>query len=193
MRVQDFFVCLVNLNQFTPSNMKCILTCSILLFTTLFFGQNNKTVKPAVFIDLNLVPSNTIEYVDPNEIESINVVKKDSTINGVLYRGQINITSKKPKKYDFISLEQIKSEFTKIKSNNIIYMVNGTLIKDNVVTFKLDRNYILEVEVTNSKAFYNLRKSHTKFDIINILGKTKENLENKNKTLLRGHEAIGIK
>jgi hypothetical protein len=33
----------------------------------------------------------------------------------------------------------------------------------------------------------------TKFDIINILGKTKENLENKNKILLRGHEAIGIK
>jgi hypothetical protein len=72
-------------------------------------------------------------------------------------------------------------------------MVNGTLIKDNVVTFKLDRNYILVVEVTNSKAFYNFRKSDTKFDIINILGKTKENLENKNKILLRGHEAIGVK
>jgi hypothetical protein len=72
-------------------------------------------------------------------------------------------------------------------------MVNGVFIKDNIDTFKLDRNYILEVEVTNSEAFYNLRKSDTKFDIINILGKTKENLENKNKVLLRGHEAIGVK
>jgi hypothetical protein len=159
----------------------------------LFFGQNNKTLEPAVFIDLNLVPSNTIEYINQNEIESMKVVKKDTTINTVLYRGQLYITSKKPKKYDFISLEQIKSEFTKIKSNDVIYMVNGKLIKDNVVTFKLDRNYILEVEVTNSEAFYNLRKSDTKFDIINILGKTKENLENKNNTLLRGHEAIGVK
>jgi hypothetical protein len=173
--------------------MKYLFTFYTLFFTTLFFGQNNKSEEPAVFIDLNLVPSNTIEYIDPNEIESINVVKKDTTINGVLYHGQINITSKNPKKYDFISLEQIKSEFTKIKSNDVIYMVNGTFIKDNIATFKLDRNYILEVEVTNSEAFYNLRKSDTKFDIINILGKTKENLENKNKTLLRGHEAIGIK
>jgi glutaredoxin-related protein len=136
---------------------------------------------------------NLLEYFDPNEIESINVVKKDTIINGVLYRGQINITSKNPKKYDFISLKQIKAEFTKIKSNDVIYMVNGAFIKDNIETFKLDRNYILEVEVTNSEAFYNLRKSDTKFDIINILGKTKENLENKNKILIRGHEAIGIK
>jgi galactitol-specific phosphotransferase system IIB component len=134
-----------------------------------------------------------MEYIEPNEIESINVVKKDTIINGVLYRGQINITSKNPKKYDFISLEQIKSEFTKIKSNDVIYMVNGAFIKDSIETFKLDRNYILEVEVTNSEEFYNLRKSDTKFDIINILGKTKENLENKNKVLLRGHEAIGVK
>ena len=72
-------------------------------------------------------------------------------------------------------------------------MVNRAFITDNIETFKLDRNYILKVEVTNSEEFYNLRESNAKFDIINILGKTKENLENKNKILVRGHEAIGVK
>ena len=173
--------------------MKCILTFSIFFFTFLLFGQNKKTEEPAKFLDSILVTSTTMEYVDPNEIESVNVIKKDTTINGVIYRGQIYITSKIPKKYDFISLEQIKSEFTKIKSNDVIYMVNGAFLKGNIETFKLDRNYILEVQVTIAEAFYNLRKSDTKFDIVNILGKTKENLENKNKILIRGHEAIGIK
>lgn len=173
--------------------MKCLLTFSILFFTTLFFGQNDKIEQPAMFFDSKLVSSASMQSIDPNEIESVNVIKKDTTINGVLYHGQLYISSKNPKKYYFISLEQIKSEFTKIKSNDVIYIVNGAFIKDNIDTFKLDRNYILEVEITNSEAFYNLRKSNTKFDIINILGKTKENLENKNKILLRGHEAIGIK
>ena len=146
-----------------------------------------------MFFDSNFLSINSMEYIDPNEIESINVVKKDTTVNGVLYRGQINITSKNPKKYDFLTLEKIKTEFTKIKSNDVIYMVNGVFIKDNIDTFKLDRNYILKVEVTNSEEFYNLRESTAKFDIINILGKTKENLDHKNKILLRGHEAIGVK
>jgi len=146
-----------------------------------------------MFIDSVFVATNTIEYIDPNDIESINVIKKNTSINGVPYYGQIYISSKNPKKYDFISLEQVKSEFTRIKSNDDIYMINGTLIKNNIETLKLDRNYILSVEVTNSEAFYNLRKSNIQFDIINILGKTKENLENKNKILLRGYEAIGVK
>jgi hypothetical protein len=172
--------------------MKQFLTFFTLFFTTIFFGQNNKTEEPAVFFDSNLIARNAIEYINQNEIESLNVVKKDTTLNAVLFRGQLYITSKNPKKYNFMSLEQIKSEFTKIKNIDVIYMVNGVFIKDNIETFKLDRNYILEVEVTNSEAFYNLRKSDTKFDIINILGKTKENLENKKKVLLRGHEAIGV-
>lgn len=173
--------------------MKYLLNFSILFFTTLFFGQNTKTEEPAVFIDSNLIARNAIEYINQNEIESVNVVKKDTIINAVLFRGQLYITSKNPKKYDFLTLEKIKNEFTKIKSNDVVYMVNGAFIKDNIDTFKLDRNYIFAVEVTNSEAFYNLKKGDIKFDIINILGKTKENLENKNKILIRGHEGIGIK
>jgi hypothetical protein len=41
------------------------------------FGQN-KTEEPAVFIDSNLIARNAIEYINPNEIESVNVIKKDT-------------------------------------------------------------------------------------------------------------------
>lgn len=173
--------------------MKLFLTSALLFITTLFFGQSNKTKEAAMFLDSAFISPNTMNYINPDEIESVNVIKADTIINNNHYSGQIYIHSKSPKKFNFLSLQQIKSEYTKITKSDVIYMVNGEFIKENIATLKLDRNYIITVEVTNSTEFYNFRKSSTKFDIINILGKTKENLDAKNKILLRGHEAIGIK
>jgi hypothetical protein len=173
--------------------MKCIVTCSLLFFTSLFFGQKNKISDPAVFFDAKLISMKTLEFLDPNKIETINIIKKDTTINTISYRGQLYITSKNPEQYDFISLEEIKADFTKIKSNDVVYMINGKFIKENIEIIKLDRNYILDVEVSYSNDFSNLRKSDTKFGIINILMKTKVNLNSKNKILIRGNEEIGIK
>lgn len=93
--------------------MKSLFILYTLFFTTLFFGQNTKTEEPAVFIDSNLIARNAIEYINPNEIESVNVIKKDTIINAVLFHGQLYITSKNSKKYDFLTLEKIKTEFTK--------------------------------------------------------------------------------
>ena len=173
--------------------MKYTLTFALLLSSTLFFGQKKRNEEPAIFLDSTQVANNMMQYIDPNEIESVNVDKKDVWINGKLYHGQIYITSKNPTKYNFITLDQIKSEFTKIKSSEIIYMINGEFIKEDLKALVLDRNYILKVEVTNSNYFYNLRESDIKFDIINIILKTKENLDAKNNIILRGHQAIGIK
>ena len=173
--------------------MKLFPTALLLFTTTLFFGQNNKTEEAAMFLDSAFISTNTLNYINPDEIESVNVIKTDTIINHNHYSGQIYIRSKNPKKFNFLSLEQIKSEYTKVRKSDVIYMVNGEFIKEHVDTFKLDRNYILTVEVTNSNEFYNFRKSDTKFDIINILVKTKEKLDAKNKILLRGHEETGIK
>jgi uncharacterized membrane protein (UPF0182 family) len=173
--------------------MKIFLSLSLLFITTLFFGQNSKNTEPALFLDSVFIAANTMKYINPDEIESVNSVKNDTVVNNNCYAGQIHFRSKNPNKYIFLTLEQIKSEYTKVKKTDVSYMINGEFIKENIDTFKLDRNYILKVEVTDSNAFYNLRKSDSKFDIINILGKTKENLDPKNRALLKGYEAIGIK
>ncbi|NGY38227.1 hypothetical protein FQU23_011975 [Flavobacterium sp. XN-5] len=173
--------------------MKLFLTLALLFITALFFGQNNKIKEAAIFLDSAFISGETMKYFNPDELESVNVIKNDTVINNISYVGQIYITSKNPKKYAFISLEQVKSQFTKIKNNDAIYMINGAFIKDNYNTFKIDKNYILKVEITNSTEFYNLRNNAFKFNIINILVKTNENLDNENKIILRGYEAIGTK
>jgi hypothetical protein len=97
-----------------------------------------------------------MKYLNPNDIESINSIKRTQSLIAAIQDRYISVL--KSNKYIFLTLEQIKSEYTKVKTD-VIYMVNGEFIKENIDTFKLDRNYILKVEVTNSDAFYNLRKS----------------------------------
>lgn len=63
--------------------MKFILTLCFLFLSTLFFGQIKKSEEPAIFVDSVLVGTHSMEYIDPNDIESINVIKKNATINDV--------------------------------------------------------------------------------------------------------------
>ena len=57
--------------------MKYTLTFVLLLSSTLFFGQKKTTEEPAIFLDSTQVANNMMQYIDPNEIESVNVDKKD--------------------------------------------------------------------------------------------------------------------
>ena len=173
--------------------MKPLLSSALFLTTSLFFGQANKSNEPAYVLDSKLVSQKTISYINPDEINSVNVIKSDTIINNKHFSGVIRVATKNPNKFDFLNLEQIKNQFTTIKKSDVVFMINGEFIKDDVNTILLNRNYILKVEVTNSQDFYNLRDSNTIFEIINILGKTKENLDKKNTIILRGQESIGIK
>jgi hypothetical protein len=164
--------------------MKQLATAAIFLFSSLFYGQNNGYGDSALFLDSVLISSKTLQYINNDLIASLNVVKRDTIIDDKHFKGQLFINSKNHAKFDFISLSQVKENFTKVKEDDVVYMVNGEFIKENSDAFKLDRNYILKVEVTNSSEFYNLRKSDVTFDIINIFLKNQENIDNKNN--LRG-------
>ncbi|SHG10877.1 hypothetical protein SAMN05444396_104366 [Flavobacterium segetis] len=173
--------------------MKTFLTIIFLITTSLFYAQAIKSNEAAYLLDSNLVSQITIKHLVSDEIESVNIKKNDTIINDKHFSGVVSVTSKNPHKFDFLNLEEIKSEFTTIKKSDVVFMINGEIIKDNLNSVLLDRNYILKVEVTNSQDFYKLRETSTKHEIINILGKTKENLDNKTKIILKGHESIGIK
>jgi hypothetical protein len=173
--------------------MKNFLSFLALIFSTLIFGQKIKSNDPAVIFDNKLITIKSMEFLDPDWISNLNVIKRDTIIQQTIYKNQIHITSNAPESFDFLSLEEIKSEFTKVKSNDVVYMVNGTFIKDNVAALKLERNYILDVKVSYSNDFSNLQLSNSKFAIIAVLMKTKLNIKNKNKVLIKGDDVIAIK
>jgi hypothetical protein len=49
----------------------------------------------AVFIDAQLTHSEVLKSLNPNDIESMNILKKDTVVNSRKYKGQIFIKMKK--------------------------------------------------------------------------------------------------
>lgn len=140
----------------------------------------------AVLLDSVLVHPNIMTYLNPNEIEKINVVKGTVIISGEKYNGQILITTKKPKDIHLISLEEIKHKFTKSKKQHSIFMINGQFIKNEIETIKIDERFIHNVNLLDSDYFENLKNQKINVDIVSITTKKPENL--KPKIILRGNE-----
>ncbi len=81
---------------------KLILSIAI-VFSLSSFGQTNTAEKTketlpediAVFVDSNFTKSEVIKSLQPNDIESMNVVKRDTIIDSKKYKSQIFIKLKK--------------------------------------------------------------------------------------------------
>lgn len=165
--------------------MKRLFSLLFVFFALNLSAQTKKVADPAFFFDGKLVSQQTIAYIEPDLIATVNVIKRDTVINNVLFEGQLFIQSKNPKQFDFVTLEQIKNEYTKVKTKSVGYAINGEIIKDGIETLQLNRNYILEVITTNTTEFYNLGSGEIQSDIIHILGKTAKNIKDKREQILR--------
>ncbi len=83
--------------------MRKIILSILVVFSVSSYGQTNSTEKSkelipediAVFVDSNLTKSEVLKSLQPNDIESMNVVKRDTIIDSKKYKGQIFIKMKK--------------------------------------------------------------------------------------------------
>jgi sRNA-binding regulator protein Hfq len=183
--------------------MKLLLFCFIALATFVNAFAQNDTVwhnvlkkdflqentflnlkKPAYFLNSVFMSDNVIINLDANDIKDIKIEKENSIIDGKEYYGKIMITLKDEKKNNLLSLDEIKMEFTKSKCKKSLFMINGVLLKDKIETYKIFKDYVLSVEITNSKNSENIKNLGLDFEVINVLTKTKENTTQK--ILIRG-------
>ncbi len=83
--------------------MRKIILSILVVFSFSSYGQTNTTEKAketlpddiAVFVDSNLTKSEVLKSLQPNDIESVNVVKRDTVIDSKKYKSQIFIKMKK--------------------------------------------------------------------------------------------------
>jgi hypothetical protein len=83
--------------------MKKLILSIAIIFSLSSYGQTKTAEKTkeiipqdiAVFVDTQLTNSEVLKSLQPNDIESMNVVKRDTIIDSKKYKGQIFIKMKK--------------------------------------------------------------------------------------------------
>jgi ABC-type iron transport system FetAB permease component len=83
--------------------MKKLILSIAVVFSVSTYSQTNTVEKTketipqdvAVFVDMQLTNSEVLKSLQPNDIESMNVVKRDTIIDSKKYKGQIFIKMKK--------------------------------------------------------------------------------------------------
>ena len=139
--------------------------------------NNNKIANnpnpPALFFNGKLVSYSLLSTINPQNITSVNVVKKDTIIDSVKYFGKIMIQGKTPSKYNYMSLSEFKSKYVSSSENVPVFQIDGTIVDDNYDTYLIDEKNILRVIVT---PIDNPRQK-IKIDFINLLTKSDKNVE----------------
>lgn len=156
--------------------------------------HHSKENEPSIYIDSILTPYIILSGINPNDIKDLKVEK--NAINP-RYRdpnGTIFITLKEGKKVNLIPLSQINDDYVHSNPASTLYMLENTVLTDDLETYKIDKNYIFSIEVINSDDISYLKALKSKFTIIKIFIRSKENLEKANRIILRGNaETVSIK
>ena len=134
---------------------------------------SNNPNPPAIFFNGKLVSYSLLSTINPQNITSVNVVKKDTIIDSVKYFGKIMIQGKTPSKYNYMSLSEFKSKYVSSSENVPVFQIDGTIVDDNYDTYLIDEKNILRVIVT---PIDNPRQK-IKIDFINLLTKSDKNVE----------------
>lgn len=148
--------------------------------------ENNK--KPAYFVNDKLVNESVLKTLNPNEIDNVKVEKDDIEIDNVKYYGKILVETKSTYSPNFISLNNLKTKYTNIKENKIIFKIDNEIVNANYDNFIVDEKYILKIVVEN----YENKEEKLKVCFINLFTKSEENIKKSKEILLRGKDEFEI-
>lgn len=119
--------------------MRFLFVIFLMMSCSVVFAQ--KKMEPRYFIDSTLIDIQKV-YFNPNQIESINVVKNDSV-------GKIFIKTKQGSS-SYITLNDILKKYTTLDliKNSILFRIDGKVI-DDITDVKIDDSYFIYVDTAS--------------------------------------------
>jgi len=165
----------LNINQPTTINDTVIKV----VYNNFKISKNPKS--PAVFFNGKLVNYSLILTINPESIETMNVVKKDTIIDSVKYFGRIMVQGKNISNHNYMSLNEFKLKYINPSENAAVFQIDGNIIYDDYDKCLIDEKYILKVIVT----LVDNPKEKIKLNIINLLTKSAKNIQESNQIIIR--------
>ena len=134
------------------------------------------------FVDSVRTTAVSVAYIKPEDIKEI-YLSEDFVDKATNRRGAIFVTTKNPKAYNLIGLEEIKKTHGINVSGAAIYMVDDQFIKDTQ-NFKLPASEVHHIFITKGNEFDNLKNELPGLSIVKII--TNKNLPESKGLMIRG-------
>lgn len=158
------------------------------IITVNYLNKIESNRKPAYFINGELTNESVLKTLNPSVIATVNVDKSNIEIENVNYDGKLYIVTKSTYKPKLISLNNLKLKYTSIKENSTIFKIDNEIINADYGNYVVDENYILKINV---EKFEN-SEERLKFNIVNLITKTEENIKKSKEIIIRGKDEFAI-
>ena len=168
-----------NSNQFEKIGNDTILQVS-------YVNHSDSDRKPAYYINGKYINATILKTINPQLIDSINVVKRDVEIDGKSYYGLIYIQLKNNYNPKLISLTDLKLKYTNLTKTSSILMIDNEIINGDYSKYIVDENYILKIIVEK----IDNKEENLQVNVIRLLTKTEENIKKSKQIWLRGTEEL---
>lgn len=147
-----------------------------------YVNADDSVRKPIYYINGKLISHIILKTINPQFIDKINVVKRDTVIDGKNYYGEIHIQLKKDYKPQFISLADLKLRYTRQANASSIFMIDDEIISGDYRKYIVDENYILKIIVER----IDVNEENLQVNVIRLLTKTEENIKKSKQIWIRG-------
>ena len=153
------------------------------------YVDSTQSYKPvAYYLNGKFVNQTFIRTLNPEQIESLTVIKDNIQIGDVYYNGGMEIKTKSAYNPKIISLSQLKEKYTNLKNKPTIIMIDGDIIGDDYDNYFVDEKNLLTITIDKVK------NSPEKIDVglIKLLTKSEDNIKKSKEIWIRGAKQLSV-
>lgn len=151
-----------------------------------FYLKNKKKLSPVAWLlNGDVIHEQQVSTINPDMIAAMNIETGIHTIGEKEYDGLIKITTKEAYQPRFLTLNELKSQYTEFSDLPTVFLINGKMVNADYDEFLVDETFILKIEVETMENV----KEELNLHFIKIITRTKQNLKKANTIVIRGEEA----